>query len=296
VGRLLARVVLVSACLGLVAVLGPVIGSSQQVGRASQVSTVTGIDADPTGNGATSLGEIDLCVSVATGETFDVDIIVADVVDLLAWQATLTYDASVLNVVQTNLELFLASAEPGRLLNLSDLVPDQDGGYDFGVVDATPEGEGHSGSGVLARVTLQAVGTGASFLTLDGIILVDPQAIAIGDLTGDEIFDGAVGHAQVWVDEPCPSPLPTPSPTPSPTPTPTPRPSPTVGPVETPPSAASPTPPAATVEPGQTTPATPSEGDDSGGFPWAIVCGASAGAVVAALALAFVGARLLRRG
>lgn len=290
-GGLLARVVLVSACLGLVAVLGPVFGSSQQVGRASQVSTAMGIDADPTGNGATSLGEIDLCVSVATGETFDVDIIVADVVDLLAWQATLTYDASVLKVVQTNLELFLASAEPGRMINLSDLVPDEDGSFNFAVVDVMPGGGGHTGSGVLARVTLQAVGTGASFLTLDGIILGDLESMAIGDLTGDDIFDGTVGHAQVWVDEPCPSPLPSPSPSP----TPTPRPSPTVGPVETPPSAASPTPPAATVEPGETTPATPSEGDDSGGFPWAIVCGASAGAVVAALALAFVGARLLRR-
>ena len=288
-GGLFARVVLVSACLGLVAVLGPIFGSSQQVGRASQVSTVMGIDADPTGNDATSLGEIDLCVSVAAGETFDVDIIVADVVDLLAWQATLTYDASVLQVVQTNLELFLTSAEPGRILNLSDLVPHQDGSYDFAVVDATPEGEAHSGSGVLARVTLQAVGTGASFLTLDGIILADPEAMAIGDVTGDEIFDGAVGHAQVWVDEPCPSPLP------SPLPSPIPRPTPTVRPAETPPSAASPAPPAATVEPAETTPATPSEGGDNGGFPWAIVCGASAGAVVAAVALAFVGRRLLRR-
>jgi len=245
-----------------------------------------GIDADPTGNEATSLGEIDLCVSVATGETFDVDIIVADVVDLLAWQATLTYDASVLQVVQTNVELFLASAEPGRILNLSDLVPHQDGSYDFAVVDATPEGAAHSGSGVLARVTLQVVGTGASFLTLDGIVLADPEAMAIGDVTGDEIFDGAVGHAQVWVDEPCPSPLPTPIP----------RPTPTVRPAETPPSAASPTSPAATVEPVETTPASPSEGGDSDGFPWVIVCGVVAGAVVVALALAFAGGRLLRRG
>ena len=189
-------------------------------------------------------------------------------------------------MVQTNVELFLASAEPGRILNLSDLVPHQDGSYDFAVVDATPEGAAHSGSGVLARVTLQVVGTGASFLTLDGIVLADPEAMAIGDVTGDEIFDGAVGHAQVWVDEPCPSPLPTPIP----------RPTPTVRPAETPPSAASPTSPAATVEPVETTPASPSEGGDSGGFPWAIVCGVVAGAVVVALALAFAGGRLLRRG
>lgn len=281
----MARVVLVSACLGLVAVLGPVFGSSQQVSRASQVSTAMGIDADPAGNEATSLGEIDLCVSVATGETFDVDIFVADVVDLKGWQATFRYEGSVLRVAETDVELFLVGAERGRLLNLSDLAPDQDGSFGLAVADMTPGG-GHNGSGVLARVRLEAVGTGASFLTLDEIVLGDPAAMAIGDVNDDGWFDGAVGHAQVWVDEPCPSPLPTP----------TPRPTPTVRPAETPPSAASPTPPATTVEPAETTPATPSEDDDNGGFPWAIVCGASAGAVVAALALAIAGGRLLRRG
>ena len=282
-GGLFARVVLVSACLGVVAVLGPVFGSSQQVSRASQVSTAMGIGADPTDNGATSLGEIDLCVSVATGETFDVDIFVADVIDLAGFQAQFRYEPSVLAVAEADVELFLG-AEGSRILNLSEVVPDQDGSYGFRVADMTPGAPGHSGSGVLARVTLQAVGAGASFLTLDRIVLGDSAARAMGDVTGDGRFDGAVGHAQIWVDEPCPSPLPTPPP----------QPTPTVRPAETPPSAASPATPA-TVEPAETTPATPSEGGDNGGFPWAIVCGASAGAVVAAVALAFVGRRLLRR-
>jgi hypothetical protein len=273
-----------SACLGVVAVLGPVFGSSPQVSRASQVPPAMGIDADPTGNEATSLGEIDLCVSVATGESFDVDIFVADVVDLKGWQVTFRYEASVLRVAESDVQFFL-TGEPGRLFNLSDPAPDQDGSYGFAVADMTPGGA-YSGSGVLARVTLEAVGTGGSFLTLDGIILGNPAAMPLGDVDGDGSFDGAVGHAQVWVDEPCPSPLPTP----------TPRPTPTERPAETPPSAASPTSPAATVEPVETTPASPSEGGDNGGFPWAIVCGAGAGAVVVALALAFAGRRLLRRG
>jgi len=291
----LARVVLVSACLGLVAVLGPIFGSSQQVGQASQVSTAMGIDTDPAGNSATSLGEIDLCVSVAAGETFDVDIFVTDVVDLMAWQAAFIYDPSVLQVAATNLELFLAGAEPGRIFNLSDVMPDQDGSYAFVVVDATPRGGGHSGSGVLARVTLQAVGTGASFLTLDEIVLGDLEAMAIGDVTGDDIFDGAVGHAQVWVDEPCPSPLPTPAP----------RPTPTVRPAATPPSVATPTPLPATVEPAESTPATPSdqppsqalpsEDGDNGGFPWVVVTSAGIATIVAALAVALVFRWLLRR-
>jgi hypothetical protein len=286
VGGLLARVVLLTACLGLVAVLGSVFSSSPQVGRASQVPTAMGIDADPTGNEATSLGEIDLCVSVATGESFDVDIFVTDVADLKGWQATFRYEASVLRVSKSAVDLFV-TGEPGRLLDLSDVAPDQDGIYNFAVADMTP-GEGHNGSGVLARLTLEAVGPGGSFLTLDGIILGDPEAMAMGDVNGDGWFDGDVGHAQVWVDEPCPSPLPTPTPRPTPT---------IVSPTETPPSAAaSPTSPAATVEPVETTPASPSEGGDGDGFPWVIVCVVVVAAVVVASALAFAGGRLLRRG
>jgi cell division septation protein DedD len=297
VGRLFARVALISACLVLIAVLGAmVLGPSQQVGEASQVSTAIGIDADPTGNEAVSLGQIDACVSVGAGETFDVDIFITDVVNLKGWQATLEYEPSVLRVVDADVEFFLAGAQRGRILNLSEALPDQTGRYDFIVADMTPDAPGHSGSGVLTRVTLEAVGTGTSFLTLDGIFLADPMADPIGDVTGDSIFDGAVGYAQVWVGEPCPSPLPTP----------TPKPTPTVGPTATtPPSAVTPTPPpptmeptqpAPTMEPTQPAPATPSGGGDNGSFPWAIVLAASTGAVVVALALGFAAGRLVQRG
>lgn len=281
---LFARVALVSACLGLVAALGPVLGSPPQVGRASQVSTAIGIDTDPTGNDATWLGDIDLCVSVATGDSFDVDVFVADVVDLAGFQAQFSYEPSVLRVAESEVELFLAT-EQGRILDLSEVAPDEDGSYGFRVLDMAPGAPGHNGSGVLARLTLQAQGAGSSFLTLEQIILGDSAAGAIGDVNGDNVFDGAVGHAQVWVDEPCPSVLPTP----------TPRPTPTVMPAETPPSAAISTPPAATAGPADTTPATPSEGGDGGGFPWAVVTGAVIGAVVAALAVALVFRWLVRR-
>lgn len=285
---LFAKAIVVGACLGLAAALAPVSGWSQQ---ASQVSTAIGIDADPTGNEAALLGEIDPCVSVAAGQTFDVDIVVTDVVALVAWQATLHYDPSVVTVAAANVELFLAGAEPGRTLNLSDSTPDADGSYMFGVLDATSGGQGHTGSGLLARVTLQAMAAGTSFLTLDEIIFGDPTSTAIGDVNGDDMFDGTVGHAQVWVDEACPSTLPTPIPSPSPTSVPT------VGPTVTPPSEATPTPPPATGEPTEPiTPGPASEGgNNGGGFSWAIVAGATAGAVVVGLALGFAGGRLLRR-
>lgn len=292
VGRLFGRVVLISACLVLIAVLGAILfGSSQRVGRASQESTTVGVDSDSTGNEATSLGEIDACVSVAVGQTFDVDVFVTDVADLAAWQATFGYEPSVLQVVGTNVDLFLASDQPGRLLDLSEVVPDQDGSYGFRVADMTPGAAGHYGSGVLARVTLEALTAGSSFLTLDEIILGTSEILAIGDVTGDNMFDGPISYAQVWVGEPCPSTLPTPPP----------RPSPTVIPEPTSPGVSTPIPPE-TGEPTEPTPAAPNgealPGEDEGGdgIPWAIVLGASAGAVVAALALGFAVGRLLQRG
>ena len=287
-GGLFARIVALGACLVLMAALGPALGLSPQVGRASQVSTTMGIDTDATGNSATSLGDIDACVSVGTGQTFDVDVYVTDVANLAAWQANMAYDATLLRVTAADIELFAAGAEEGRTLSLSDTAPDQDGTFVLAAVDATPDSEGHNGSGVLARLTLEAVASGTSFLTLDGIILGNPSANSIGDVTGDDHFDGAVGYAQVWVDQPCPSELPTPTPNPSPT-------------VEAP----TPSPAAGTTEPGQPTP-TPgvqpspqiSQGGstaDDDGFPWAIVVGAGAATVVVALAGGLVLRWLVRR-
>jgi hypothetical protein len=285
VGGLFPRIVLVGACLGLVAALGPIFGLAQQVGRASQVSTAVGIDADPTGNSATSLGQIDACVSVGAGQTFDVDIFVTDVADLKGWQGILTYDPKVVNVANADVELFLAGTEAGRTINLSEPVPDKDGSYLLVIADMTP-GAGHSGSGVLARVTLQVVGTGTSFLTLDKNVLGDSTANAIGPMTSDGWFDGPVGYAQVWVDEPCPGSLPTPTPSPAPTPQATAS-----------PAAPSPTP--ATVEPASPVATTPSgqstEGEGEGGFPWAVAGGAAGAAVVDALAAGLAFRRLQRR-
>lgn len=269
--------------MGLVALGMPMSGQSLHVSRASQVATTLAIDADPLGNSAASLADIDACVSVAAGETFDVDVVVTDITDLSGWQADFVYDASVVSVVAMNAQLFLA-AEPGS--NLIDLspgnLPDTAGAYRMIVADIS-QSVGEDGSGVLARVTLQAVGQGASDLNLRQMKLGDSAAKAIGDIDGDNVFDGPVSEARVYVDEACPS---------GALPSLTPALPPALSPEATPagPAAASPTP--ATVEPiGPAAPAT----EEEGGFPWAIVCGASAGAVVAALALALVAGRLLRR-
>ncbi|MDP2949738.1 MAG: cohesin domain-containing protein [Chloroflexota bacterium] len=294
----LRSLALIGACLALLALVSSPAAQTRQAGAAFQVSTAVGIDANPSGNSATSLGDIDDCVSVASGTTLEVDIFVADVSDLAGWQATLNYDPSVLVLTDAKVDLFLAADPGSRITDLSEPLPDEDGLYSFAVVDLIqPQGE--SGSGVLARAFLEAKEAGASTLTLDGIILGTSAAEPIGDIDGDQLFDGAVHNAQVAVDQSCPVvalPIPTAEPalTASPTAVETPlalaTPSPTLPPTQ--PASPSPGTPAA-----QLTPAPlPPEGAEGGGFPWAVVAAASASGVAAAVVLGLALRRLLRRG
>ena len=123
----------------------------------------------------------------------------------------------------------------------------------------------------------------------------DSQAQPIGDVDGDDYFDGPVSSAQVWVDEPCPSPLPTltPSAPPAISPSATPKSTPASSPLPTTVEPASPTLASPTVGRSEDTSST--ESGDKDGFPWAVIAGASAGVVVLAAGAAFVLYRLLRQ-
>lgn len=273
-----------AAWLAPILLLGLALSQPQGVGQATQAETTMGLDADPAGNSATSLGNIEACISVASGEEFDVDIFVGDVTDLSGWQAILLYDGSMVSIVGTDTELLLAANDGSNIVDLSpDPLPDQDGLYTLAVADLG-EGLGEGGSGLLARLTLEAVGPGASALALTDTILVDSAGKPIGDVNGDQVFDGPVSGIQVWVDEACPSgPLPTLTP-PAAVITPPPM---TPLPPGASPAAGTPAPPAAG---GPTT-----EAEEDEGFPWAIAVVAGAGAALAALAVAVVTWRLVRR-
>jgi hypothetical protein len=271
-GALLA---LTAALLGQVQHVGEPTQAS--VARADEVRMATGIDADVSGNSATSLGNIDPCLSVTSGQTFDLDFFVADVSDLTGWQAMLQYDWSVLTVLEIDSNLFLAANAGSNLFELTpDTLPDRDGLFGVVVVDMG-QAPGEDGSGVVVRLTLQAVGSGATSLTLSEVLFMDSNAEPIGDIDGDDYFDGLISEAQIWVDEACPSePLPTLIP---------------VAPITATPGA---TPTAVAASPTITETATPAgqpaedsapAGDEEGdGFPWAIVAGASAAAIVVAFA------------
>ena len=172
----------------------------------AQTSTTLGVDVDPSGNVAASLGSRQSCISVATGDTFDVDIIVSNVVDLFAWELEFVYDPLIIEIVGRNVEMFLGS----NLFQASEPLPDSDSHHFLSVAD---QGGAHSGSGVLARLTLIAKAPGLSPAALSTRViwpwLKDADLNFIGGVDGNRSFDGAIFQAQIAVDTNCDSATPT---------------------------------------------------------------------------------------
>lgn len=301
VGALLVAALLAAAMLAGVIVRG---GEST-----AQTATSIGVDADPAGNTATSLGPIDSCVSISIGDTFDVDIFVMDVVDLLAWEVYFVYDGSIISIVDHDVQMFQAANADSNIFDLSEVLPDLDARYGLAAADLADPPAPDSGSGVLTRLTLKAVGPGVSPARIPPIDFNDDGTIDLGpflnnlrgegidDLDGDGFFDGQIFDAQIAVDTACPTDgvvptatraAATPSPTSPASPTVETTPAVTETATATPP-ATSPTPTAEVASP---TPGGPAATEDDGStwtdLPWVI------GYVVAGLAvLAVAGVALL---
>jgi len=191
-----------------------ILAGGEEATQASPALTV-GVDANPSGNTATVLGAIDDCREVSTGQTFEIDIFITDVADLMAWNAYFVYDPSVIRVVDRDVDMFLGANADSIVLDSSGPVPDSDGRYEAAAADRecipNKPGPCESGSGVLARLTLEAVGPGLSAASLPpdpgmglGPMLKNVENEALGDSDGDNFFDGPIAHAQIAVDRGCP--------------------------------------------------------------------------------------------
>jgi len=261
---------------------------------AAQALVSIGVDTDPAGNTATSLGSIDPCVSVSEGSTFQVDIFVTDVTDLLAWETNLTYDVKVIDILDRDVMMF-QDADPGsQVFDASEGLPDLDGWYRVAAADIAEPPTPERGSGVLARLSLKAVAPGISSISLSPVDADDDGKMELGptlrgadgdsidDRDGDGFFDGPIFNAEIAVDAPCPSGVPTSTPGAA-------RPSPSATPV----ISATPTPEATT---GSSPTGQNPEGDD--GTAWAsgpaiigYVLGGLAALLLAALGVVRIRAR-----
>jgi hypothetical protein len=161
--RLLAAAVAAALVITAAAALWSA-SSGQGTTEASPGVTV-GIDVNPAGNTATSLGSIETSRTVACGDTFDLDIYISDVTDLWVWTLDLMYDPDVLYVARRDIKMFLAAGPGSEANDISYGDRGLGGGYELGARDIADPPPPHSGSGVLVRLTIQAVGEGTSSLS-----------------------------------------------------------------------------------------------------------------------------------
>jgi hypothetical protein len=185
---------------------------------AAQAPVTVGLDVDTEGNSGASLGARDACRRVGVGDSLEVDVFITDVPALGgAWQANVSYDPDVVNITGADISDLFQSQNGDQVVEGSDeALPDADGIRLIAAFDLGPD---DSGSGVLERLTLKAVGKGVSPLTMEKVQLAAPlppggfnpgETGSIGDTDGDSYFDGRVFQAAVAVDEDC-SEVPTPS-------------------------------------------------------------------------------------
>jgi len=175
------------------------------------------IDVEPSDNSPSRLGEIQSCRRVTIGETFDVDVAVENVTDLLAWEMEFAYYPSLLEVEARNVDLFSGANEGSNVFDVSEGVPDTDGHYSLAAADIADPTAPDSGSGVLAHLTLKALAAGVSPLAIPpldldndgradrGPTLTDVDGSKISDDNDDTLFDGNITNAQIAIDQDCPA-------------------------------------------------------------------------------------------
>jgi hypothetical protein len=177
------------------------------------------------------------------GSDFSIDIVVNDVTNLGAFQASLTFDPVIASYISAQYGLFLGSSGRGVSCN----APNVTGSavrLVCGTLGAHPPGP--DGSGVLATVTFSAVREGIGLMSLSDFMLADIQATVIPT-------SALLGASVVVLPAPTPTPGPSPTstntatatvtdtptatatfgPSPTPTATRTPRPTWTPGPTST---------------------------------------------------------------
>ena len=184
-------------------------------GASAQESPQIALDANPAGNTPSTAGTPDSCVSVQPGDSFDVQILITDVEELLAFDIYVEYDELLLEVSGKDTALFLDSNTGSRVTDLSAPVPDSDGLYNIAAVDTADPPRPDTGSGALAEITFTALAAGTAEIQFaqldvdsDGILDVGPflrdvDLRILGDADGDSFFDGQWTPIEARIGESC---------------------------------------------------------------------------------------------
>ena len=203
--RLLPLAVIAIALAGAIGVWeGP------QPSEGLQAVTV-GIDMDPTGNTATSLGTLERCTSLANsaGSRFTIDITVDEIPsgqDLAGFDYFLQFDASRFVLATQDHLLLLASASGSQAFDsLGDAVPDTDGSHTVAVADFGPEEVGPV-KGVLGRYAVEVLAGAPNGVAEFSLSAVDMGGKEPGVVvTVDQILSASVGLGADCSAEPPPA-------------------------------------------------------------------------------------------
>jgi hypothetical protein len=206
--------VIVSAVFGLLSAL--------TIARADHSPNLIGllaIDANSSGNTATSIGPLDGCARVEPGARIDVDYVVDAIPDdrpMIAFQVEIRYNPALLEVVAVDYDMMLAAVgtyQPFGGGDLTDALPDTDGSYNLVVLDmasqsnlpeqGTVEANVERGKGTIARLTFQGKGSGVGEVTIG----YDPAGGAYPltqDTMNETVIADRIGGASVAVGQDCP--------------------------------------------------------------------------------------------
>jgi hypothetical protein len=134
--------------------------------------------------------------TIGVGENLQIDVAIPDAANLVAYEFTITFDPSVVHVQGVEDGGFLGTAG-GSVTTLGPDIDIETGSVTFGALTMGSE-QGPSGPGVLATVSLTAVGVGSSPLNLYEAQTFDtaanPQTVAVQD--GSVTVEGATHDSQ----------------------------------------------------------------------------------------------------
>ncbi len=269
-GALIGAASMISAIALLALALGPA-GSTQ----AGSSGVNLALDANASGNTATSVGTIESCAQVAAGGTIVIDVVAQNIPPfdgggggLAGFGFNIVYDETKLDITARATPLdatksLLATEATSSVSSFTDTVPDStinaaNLGYgNFQIVELDQDSVYESGSGRIFSFTVSVLGSASAGNTvLDLTDVMSKDELAGGDGDGNpelynsdtSIYDATVGDATLSIGQACGAggtPTPTPAPTtPGVTPSPTqpPTPTPTLPPGETPTPTQPPTP------------------------------------------------------
>ena len=161
--------------------------------------TSLGLDLASDGNTGTFVGDVQNCLNVDLGDFFPLDVFVKNAHSVRAWELRFAFDNQLLRIVDHDFEHFLLSTAPSGSIFPSLFEVERSNRYFLAAAEfrGTPD----SGSGVLVRLTMEAIAPGRSPV----IVVTEPSFLAprLTDANGDAPFEGPVSQGEVAVGEPC---------------------------------------------------------------------------------------------